>query len=73
MQRSGASKGTRFSQDRNQGFYPPWFGQLHINQDRSIDFEKLEQVPSILGALDTHQDGMVRRQEFHGWMMTQPD
>ena len=73
MQRSGASQGTRFSRDRNQGFYPPWFGQLDINQDRSIDFEELEQVPSILGALDTNQDGVVSRQEFRRWMMTQTD
>jgi hypothetical protein len=73
MQRSGASQGTRFSGDRNQGFYPPWFGQLDINQDRSIDFEELEQVPSILGALDTNQDGVVSRQEFRRWMITQPD
>jgi len=73
MRRPAASQNGRFNRTRNRNFSPAWFHQFDTNKDRSIDFEELKQAPSLIGALDTNQDGVVSRMEFRSWMMARPD
>ena len=73
MRRPTPSRNERFNRTRNRSVSPAWFDHFDTNKDRSIDFEELKQAPSVIGALDTNQDGVVSRMEFRSWMMARPD